>query len=155
LNVKLRSHVWIHRHSYPIHFYIHYCIMTFKQNLNVFIISGFISLITIGYVGFAHLKNNCPLNIHYELFPIFIPLLYGIFGLINYYIIRNYGNNYSIVVGVLFGILLSSIGRFGLDLPIKLFNFTKNTSYKVHIYAIILYAIIFRLIITPLVNYIM
>ena len=53
---------------------------------------------------------------------------------------------------MIFGILLSIIGRFGLDLPIKLFNFTKKTSYKVHIYAIILYAIIFRFIITPLIN---
>ena len=72
----------------------------------------------------------------------------------NYYIITNYGNNYSIIVGMALGILLSIIGRFGLDLPIKLFNFTKNTSYQVHIYATIMYAMIFRLLVTPLINYI-
>ena len=54
---------------------------------------------------------------------------------------------------MIFGLLLSIIGRFSLNLPIKLFNFTKNTAYQVHIYAIILYAIIFRGIITPLINY--
>ncbi len=54
-----------------------------------------------------------PSTIPYELFPIFIPLLYGIFGLINYYIISKYGNNYSIIVGMALGILLSIIGRFG------------------------------------------
>ena len=118
------------------------------------LISSSISIITLGYIGFAYKNNNRPPKIPYELFPIFIPLLYGIFGLINYYIISNYNNNYSFIVGMIFGILLSIIGRFGLDLPIKLFNFTKKTSYKVHIYAIIMYAIIFRFIITPLINYI-
>ena len=128
--------------------------MNLKKNLNIFLISSFISIITLGYIGFAYNNKNRPQTIPYELFPIFIPLLYGIFGLINYYIITDYGNNYSIIVGMLFGILLSIIGRFGLDLPIKLFNFTKNTSYNVHIYAIIMYAIIFRLLVTPLTNYI-
>ena len=99
-------------------------------------------------------KSNRPIDIPYELFPIFLPLLYGIFGLINYYIVSKYGNNYSLIVGMVFGMLLSIIGRFGLDLPIKLFNFTKNTSYQVHIYAIIIYAIIFRWIITPFITYI-
>jgi len=128
--------------------------MNIKNNINVFIISGFVSLITLWYVGFAYVAKKCPLNVHFELFPIFIPLLYGIFGLLNYYIIQNYGNNYSIGVGMVFGILLSIIGRFGLDLPVKLFNLTTNTSYKVHIYALIMYAVIFRMIITPLVNFI-
>mgnify|MGYP003969578877 FL=1 len=129
--------------------------MNLKKTINIFLISSFISIITLGYIGIAYNKKNRPSNIPYELFPIFIPLLYGIFGVINYYIISKYGNNYSIIVGMVFGILLSIIGRFGLDLPIKLFNFTKKTSYKVHIYAIIMYAIIFRSLVTPLTNYIM
>ena len=128
--------------------------MNLKTIPNVFFMSSFISIITLGYIGIAYNNKHRPSSIPYELFPIFIPLLYGIFGLINYYIITDYGNNYSIIVGMLFGILLSIIGRFGLDLPIKLFNFTKNTSYNVHIYAIIMYAIIFRLLVTPLTNYI-
>ena len=128
--------------------------MNLKTNINIFLISSFISIITLGYIGIAYKNNNRPSTIPYELFPIFLPLLYGIFGLINYYIISKYGNNYSLVVGMVFGILLSIIGRFGLDLPVKLFNFTKNTSYKVHIYAIIIYATLFRLIITPFTHYI-
>jgi len=128
--------------------------MNLKTILNVFLISSFISIITLGYTGIAYNNITRPSTIPYELFPIFIPLLYGIFGVINYYIISNYGNNYSIIVGMVFGILLSIVGRFGLDLPVKLFNFTKNTSYKVHIYAIIIYAIIFRLFVTSLTNYI-
>ena len=127
--------------------------MTLKTNLNIFLISSFISIITMGYIGIAYNNTNRPSTIPYELFPIFIPILYGIFGVINYYIISKYGNNYSIIVGMVFGILLSIIGRFVLNLPIKLFDFTKDTSYKVHIYAAILYAIIFRSLVTPLVNY--
>lgn len=103
--------------------------MKIKQILNVFLISSFISIITLVYIGLAYNNKNRPSTIPYELFPIFIPLLYGIFGVINYYIISNYGNNYSIIVGMVFGILLSIIGRFCLDLPIKLFDFTNNTSY--------------------------
>ena len=129
--------------------------MNLKTNLNVFFISSFISIITLGYIGIAYNKKNRPSTIPYELFPIFIPLLYGIFGVINYHIISNYGNNYSIIVGMIFGILLSTIGRFVLDLPTNLFNFTKNTSYKVHIYAMIMYAVIFRLLVTPLTSYIL
>lgn len=128
--------------------------MKLKKNLIVFLISSFISIITLGYLGIAYNNKNRPSTIPYELFPIFIPLVYGIFGVINYYIISNYGNNYSIIVGMVFGIFLSIVGRFGLNLPIKLFNFTKITSYKVHIYAIIIYAIIFRALVTPLTNYI-
>ena len=128
--------------------------MNVKKTINIFLLSSFISIITIGYIGNAYNNKNHPPTIPYELFPIFIPLLYGIFGVINYHIVSNYGNNHSIIVGMVFGILLSTIGRFGLDLPVKLFNFTKKTSYKVHIYAIIMYAIIFRLLITPLTNYI-
>ena len=128
--------------------------MKLKTNINIFLISSFISIITLGYIGIAYNNKNRPSTIPYELFPILIPVLYGIFGLINYYIITNYGNNYSIIVGMVFGILLSIIGRFGLNLPIKLFNFTKKTSYKVHIYAIIMYAIIFRSLVTPLTNYV-
>ena len=128
--------------------------MKLKKLITIFLISSFISIITLGYIRIAYNNKNRPSTIPYELFPIFIPLLYGIFGLINYYIITKYENNYSLIVGMVFGILLSIIGRFGVDLPIKMFNFTKNTSYKVHIYAVIIYAIIFRWIITPLINFI-
>jgi len=128
--------------------------MKLKKTMNIFIISSVISLITIAYISSAYIKNKCPSNIPYGLFLIFIPLLYGIFGVINYYVINKYGIKYSFVIGMIFGLLLSLIGRFKLNLPQQLFNFTKKTEYKVHIYAIILYACIFQFIITPLTQYI-
>ena len=125
-----------------------------QTHLNIFIISGFISIITLLYITVAYVTNICKSAIPFALFPIFIPLLYGIFGIINYYIIKKFGIRYSFIIGMVFGLLLSIIGRFGLNLPILLFNFTKQTEHKVHIYAILLYAIIFRFIITPITIYI-
>jgi len=128
--------------------------LNLKKTTTIFIISSFVSIITIGYLGLAYNKQNRPSNIPYELFPVFIPILYGIFGLVNYYTIIKYGTKYSFFVGMLFGLILSLIGRFGLNLPKLLFNFTETTQYKVHIYAIFIYASIFQFIITPLTNYI-
>lgn len=128
--------------------------MKFNKNINIFIISSFVSIITLTYIGIAYNKKKRPSTIPYVLFSIFIPLLYGVFGLINYNVIKSRGDDYSLIVGMVFGLLLSIIGRFKFDLPIKLFGFTKETSHKVHLYAMILYAIIFRWIMTPLVNYI-
>jgi hypothetical protein len=128
--------------------------LNLKKTTTIFIISSFVSIITIGYLGLAYNKQNRPSNIPYELFPVFIPILYGIFGLVNYYAIIKYGTNCSFFVGMLFGLILSLIGRFGLNLPKLLFNFTETTQYKVHIYAIFIYASIFQFIITPLTNYI-
>jgi len=126
-----------------------------KKSVNIFIISSFVSLITIGYIGQAFVSQGCPFNVPYELFPIFIPMLYGIFGLVNYYVTENFGSKYSFLVGMIFGLLLSFIGRFGLNLPQLIFGFTKKTEYKVHIYAMVLYAIIFHFLITPLTLYIL
>ena len=121
-----------------------------KNDLQVFLISSVISLITITYLRFAYVNNGYPENVPFKSFYTFIPLLYGVFGLINYYVVGRFGINNSFLVGGVFGLLLSSIGRFGLNLPELLFNFTKDTEYKVHLFAVLLYSMIFRFIMTPL-----
>lgn len=126
-----------------------------KKYLNIFIISGFVSFITIRYVGTAAIKKQCPTEFPFELFLLFIPLLYGIVGIINYNVTQYLGIKYSFIVGGLFGLFLSLVGRFGLNLPKLIFNFTKKTEWKVHIYAMVLYACIFQFIITPLTIYIL
>ena len=126
----------------------------FKTYLNVFIVSGFVSLITLTYLGSAFRAKDRPFDIPFELFSIALPLFYGLFGMVNYYVISHYGQGYSFLVGIFFGLFLSIIGRFGMNLPTKLFNFTRSNEYMVHIYAIIMYALIFQFIITPLTKYI-
>ena len=120
--------------------------MKLNKYINIFMVSSLVSLITISYLGLAYLKRPV---LRLELL-LMLPLLYGLFGIINYKVVEKKGWKYSFIVGSLFGLLLSLIGRFRLNLPTKLFNFTKKTEYKVHIYAIILYAGIFQFIITPL-----
>jgi hypothetical protein len=124
--------------------------MNTKKILNIFIVSSFVAMVTMIYIGNAFKNSGRPSHVPYELFPIFIPVLYGIFGLVNNYV----GEKYSFLVGASMGLLLSLIGRFILNLPIKIFKFTKDTASMVHLYAMLLYGLIFQFIVTPLVNYI-
>lgn len=121
-----------------------------KNNFYIFIISSLVSIITITYLGIAYNRKQNLNNINFKLMVLIIPLIYGILGVINYKMIEEYGVNSSLIVGGLLGLIFSLVGRFILNLPTKLFNFTKNNEYQVHIIAIILYSIIFRFIITPL-----
>ena len=121
-----------------------------KNYLISFLVSYSVSTITLIYLGIAFNKSNRPTDVPYELFPILLPVMYGIFGIVNYYTISNYGYYYSYIIGAVFGLLLSIIGRFGLNLPTKIFHFTKYNEYQVHVYAMLIYAVIFQVIITPL-----
>lgn len=78
-----------------------------------------------------------------------LPLLFGIAGVINYNVIY-YGSYNSILVGAIFGMALSMVGRFYFDIPKKLFKMHKNKEKVVHMYAPILYAFIFYFIISPM-----
>lgn len=121
------------------------------EYLKIFIISSsfLVFLITFLYLGISYKINGRPNNIPYEMIVIIVPLLFGIFGIINYYIIKKYNDkNYSIIVGLIFGLLLSLIGRFYLKLPSKLFKL-KNENI-VHIIAMIIYGFIFRVILSPI-----
>jgi hypothetical protein len=123
--------------------------MNVQTIVSVFLISSVVSVITLAYLNIAAARKKVKVP-----FMEFIPFTYGIVGLINLFVITSFGSNYSIFVGMLFGLALSTIGRFKLNLPTKLFNFTKQTEYQVHIYAMVLYAAIFHFIITPSTEYI-
>jgi len=119
----------------------------------VFLITSVISLITLGYLGVAFFNKGRPNSVNYELMVLIIPLVYWLLGIVNYRVINEYGNNSSLLVGALVGLCFSLIGRFILNLPITLFNLTKNNEYRVHIIAMIIYGLIFRFIVTPLTTY--
>lgn len=127
-----------------------------NKNFKIFIISSSLPIffITFSYIGYAIIKSKnykSTKNIHYELFPILIPLFFGIAGIINYHIIKKYNsNNMSLIVGAIFGLILSTIGRFYLKLPTKIFNFTNVNEWHSHIIAFLIYSCIFRFIMTPI-----
>lgn len=127
-----------------------------KTTTSVFMVSSSLPVvfITMFYLGYAFNSKNRPSRIPYEFFSIGVPFLYGIFGVANYYATLMYGTNMSIAIGGLFGLLLSVIGRFYLNLPKQLFNFTSKNEHMVHIYAVAIYAGIFRCIVTPVTQYI-
>ena len=98
------------------------------------------------YIGLANASKDVIKR--YEFFPIMISLFMGIYNMVNYKLYEKYQSEIiPVLVGATFGVMLSIIGRFIFDLPIRLFSFTKENEWSVHIYAAITYAIIFYAII--------
>ena len=56
----------------------------------------------------------------------------------------------SIIAGITAGLILSTVGRFAFNFSTDLFGFKGNF---IHLYAIILYSLIFTFIISPLTSY--
>lgn len=112
--------------------------------------------ITFSYLGFAFHKTPFRNQIPFHLFPFLIPLLFGLANVINFQLIRYLRSTplntilAPLIVGALTGLIFSIIGRFGLDLPKKLFLMPPSTQHRVHPIAAVLYAVIFTFIITPL-----
>ena len=123
----------------------------YKKILLAFIIGSSLPSVLISnlYIGLANSKKNIVKR--YEFFPFGIALLFGIYNIINYLLYKKLKNDSSaIIMGILYGLTLSFIGRFIFNLPTRLFDFTKQNEYMVHIYASILYSLIFYLIIQNL-----
>lgn len=110
-----------------------------------------ITLITFLYLGRAYQKADRPKDIPYETVAIFVPVMYGLFNVINYILQVKYNQspNISFIVGGTMGLIFSLIGRFGYDLPVRIFNFTKEREHYVHFIAPILYGLIFRFSLQP------
>ncbi len=99
------------------------------------------TFITVFYVGGAFRRAGRPKNIPFEQFVLLIPVLYGLANVFNVLM----GNTVAsaAIAGALLGTVLSFGGRFGFDLPVRLFGFTKQTEWRVHLLAVALYVGIF------------
>lgn len=125
--------------------------VNYKKILLAFVIGSSLPSVLISnlYIGIANSKKNIVKR--YEFFPLGIALLFGFYNILNYLLYKQIHSDLSAIVsGILFGITLSSIGRFGMDLPYRLFDFTRNNEYMVHVYASILYVGVFYFIIQNL-----
>lgn len=113
------------------------------------------TFISFSYICKAYKKANRPSDIPYELFPIFIPFMFGLCNIISVYLQNkyNYGDNISFIVGGLIGVIFSLFRRFLLNLPVTIFNFTETNQWMVHIIAFFLYGSIFRVILQSLNKY--
>jgi len=125
--------------------------VNYKKLLLAFIIGSSLPSVLISnlYIGLANSKKD--IIKRYEFFPLGIALLFGIYNIINYLLYKKINNDFSaIIMGILYGITLSFIGRFIFNLPTRLFDFSKQNESMVHIYAIILYSAVFYFIIQNL-----
>jgi hypothetical protein len=126
-----------------------------KKNILLFIIGSSLPafIITMLYVGTAYRNAGRPNDVPFEQFALAIPFIFGLATVINYKLINKYGDNASILTGLILGAVFSITGRFYLDLPGKIFNIPQQNKWKVHIHASLIYPIIFRFIITPFTHY--
>ena len=122
--------------------------MSLKKNILLFAIGSSLlgTIVSDSYIGRANMrKKGIP---DYELVPIGISLLYGLFNILSYYFRRPF------LVGGLQGLLFSIFGRFYMDnLPVKMFGFTNENAYLVHPSAFIFYGLIHMFILYPLTKY--
>jgi len=122
--------------------------LSLKNNLISFlvgssIIGGLVSFSYIG-VGFAKWRDgDLWENYHFEWMMGGVLVLLGLFNIIAQNLVNEYNwYGWNIIVGMIFGLVLSSIGRFGFDFPVKIFGFNEDNAWLVHIYAMLLYGFI-------------
>lgn len=129
--------------------------MNTKLLLQVFILGSslFSTIITQAYVGFANNKKKIIKN--YEMFVPLISIIFGVFAVIAYKLYKTYNklkNYVFLIIGAILGLLLSGIGS-GMELPTKLFDFTKENKHLVYPIAMVLYSGIFELVVKNLILY--
>lgn len=112
------------------------------------------SIITIAYVGAAYATAGRPDDVAIEWMTLVFSLIYGAGAVIvNRVALMNGGGSaeWAWLVGAAVGLLLSVLGRFGADLPRKIFGMRADrAAWRVHVIAPIMYAFIFRLWVYPL-----
>jgi hypothetical protein len=116
--------------------------------LDVYARSSIVSLVTFIYVGYAFNNAGRPSGVPLEVVMIGVPIMYGLTGMLDFYITEKYKANYSLFLGAIVGIIFSLFGNLALDLPRTIFRFKNGNS--VYLYAAVLYALIFRFILHPL-----
>ena len=120
-----------------------------SKSFTVFAKSFVISLITLVYIGIAFKRSGRPSNVPIETIMMFVPIAYGLFGVFDDFLTTKFKRDYSLLVGMFVGLVFSLVGSFMLDLPRTIFGFKESTMI-VHVYAVILYALIFKYIVHPI-----
>jgi len=120
---------------------------------------------TLLYVGYYQMKNRKALigsssspelkdflSIPFEIMVIGILVSYGItYSFMKHNIDEEKDSKLSKITkvalhGGLLGLSLSLVGRFGLDLPVKMFKIPRNKAFSVHPTAFVMYIFIFMYI---------
>ncbi len=128
-----------------------------RRSLIAFSLGTLASLITIAYVGQSwKTKGKRRKDVPIENIMIGVPLFYGFTNLIAVEFVERQkitGWKINVTIGLFgaaMGLLFSLFGRNNLGLPEKIFGLSEKDSYKVHIYAPILYFAIFSIVVATL-----
>ena len=126
-----------------------------RRLLLAFIIGSSIAstIFSLSYLGIANLKNKGIDN--YEYMAVYIPLIYGGFNVLNTGLSSYFSKAKYLpivipfVVGAIHGGVFTLLERYVMgNLPIVNFDFTKNTEWQVHIYAMLYYSAIYGVVVT-------
>ncbi len=81
-----------------------------------------------------------------------LPIFFGISGVVAFYLFRLLGIHNFFLIGVIFAIYYSSIGRFYANIPTRVFELENPNMF--HVYAVIIWGLFFGFIVRFLYNYI-
>lgn len=125
--------------------------LTFKENLLSFLTGASVigGIVSFGYIGagFANWRKggswnpNVDVN-NFEWMMASVLILLGLFNVVGQNLVKAYGYYWNFIIGALFGLTLSIIGRFGFDFPVKVFDFNRDNDWTVHLYAALLYGLV-------------
>jgi len=110
--------------------------------MNDFILGSTVAFYPLVYLGRAYSKLSCKEMKDIDLFSIYylLPIVYGL----TYVLLKKRIKN-LFVLGAVAGLIYSLIGRFLLNLPSRLFKM-RNPNH-VHIYAMVMYSLIYGILI--------
>ena len=108
-------------------------------------------LVSFGYIGdgFSRWRKSGNWNVNrdinkFEWIMGAILVLLGIFNVIAQNLVHEQKWYFwNVIIGAMFGLVLSSIGRFVFNFPVRVFKFTIGREWMVHPMAMGLYAVVF------------
>ncbi len=126
--------------------------LSLKENLISFLIGASVigSLVSFGYIGAGFAKwrksGNWDVSMDvnkFEWMMFSVMILLGLFNVLAQNLVEEYNwYGWNVIIGALFGLTLSLIGRFGFDFPVKVFDFNRSNEMMVHLYAMLLYGFV-------------
>ena len=107
------------------------------------------SFVTVAYLVAGFRASGRPGSVRLETDIPVVMAAYGLAAVANRRAVQRWGRDASLAVGAAVGLALSLFGRLVLGYPQKLFGLPPGRAWIVHPVAAVLYAAIFRVVVTP------
>jgi len=114
------------------------------RDMIVGLLAGYVPIHAMGsHLGKKCEKNGFSFNTMARFTPLMLAVLFPIIMGILRYLSPKWSKNYW-VLGLIFALIISSIGRFGFDIPRKVFEMENPNWF--HVYAIVTWELFFHII---------